>query len=365
MSRGLPELFRVPVNHDLASRFGEYLASDIYVRSYANTEHWKKREEMNRSAFRVEGNEICVEIVRSSGLSDFYPNCFPDLKNNYMKNSFFRTGSSLWGLWNSVDTGRVRILKNAIRKILLRKLHCYQEQGYDPLYHFNRNWPTGSGVVSVDDIIKEYGKDGDYAIVKASHIFNVLSEKAASHLDRMERMVEIGPGTGAFCRIIKKQYPNVKIVVVDLPESIPYSITSLLYANPGATYLLPHEITSDLNISTYDFVFLLPDQVKVIPHHTIDFAINTMSFQEMTNSDITEYFELLRNVLKDDNLFYCLNAVEKPMIINNKEHPIRFFEYPWKENDEDISYSLSPVHHHMTTKPFYEKITKLAVRIVV
>ena len=216
-------------------------------------------------------------------------------------------------------------------------------------------------MISADDIITEYGKNRDHAIVKASHIFNVLSEKAKSHLASIERVLEIGPGTGMSCRIIKKQYPNVKIVVVDLPESMPYSITSLLYANPGATYLLPHEITSGLDISTYDFVFLLPDQVKLIPHHTIDFAINTMSFQEMTNSNITEYFELLRNVLKDDNLFYCLNAVEKLMIINNKKHPIRFFEYPWKENDEDISYSLSPVHHHMTTKPFYERIAKLAV----
>ncbi len=154
---------------------------------------------------------------------------------------------------------------------------------------------------------------------------------------------------------------RVNIVVVDLPESITYSITSLLYANPGASYILPHEITPDLDIYSYDFVFLLPEQVKVIPHHTIDFAINAMSFQEMTKPDITKYFELLRDVLKDDNLFYCLNAVEKLMIVNNKEHPIRFFEYPWNENDEDISYALSPIHHHMTTKPFYERISKLAV----
>ena len=105
----------------------------------------------------------------------------------------------------------------------------------------------------------------------------------------------------------------------------------------------------------------MPDQAKLIPEHAVDFAINTMSFQEMSNSDIAKYFELLRKVLKDDNLFYCLNAVEKPMIINKKEHAIRFFEYPWKERDEDISYSLSPIEHHRTTKPFYERITRLAV----
>jgi SAM-dependent methyltransferase len=359
MSRELSDLFRVPVNHDLASRFGEYLASDVYLQSYAKTEHWKKREERNRSAFRVEGNDICVDIFVKPGLSDFYPNCFPTLKTKYMFDGTVRRG------YESSDyqgrAGSVRFFINEFRKFLLHQQRCYCGLGYDPLYHFNRNWPAGSGMISADDIITEYGKNRDHAIVKASHIFNVLFEKAESHLGRMKRVLEIGAGTGIFCRIIKKYYPNVKIVVVDLPESIPYTITSLLYANPDATYLLPHEITSDLDIYTYDFVFLSPVQVKVIQHHTIDFAINTMSFQEMAKPDIREYFELLRNVLKDDNLFYCLNAVEKPMVVDHNEVPIRFFEYPWVEDDEDVSYSLSPVHHHMTTKPFYERITKLAV----
>jgi len=63
MSKGLPELFKVPVNHDLASRFREYLTSDVYLRSYANTEHWENREEMNRSAFSVEGFHRLVAAI--------------------------------------------------------------------------------------------------------------------------------------------------------------------------------------------------------------------------------------------------------------------------------------------------------------
>ena len=33
----------------------------------------------------------------------------------------------------------------------------------------------------------------------------------------------------------------------------------------------------------------------------------------------------------------------------------------WKNNDKDISYEISPIHNHLTTKPFYERISKLEI----
>jgi hypothetical protein len=86
-----------------------------------------------------------------------------------------------------------------------------------------------------------------------------------------------------------------------------------------------------------------------------------MSFQEMELGDINFYFSWLRKVMRKENLFYCMNAVEKPMIYNGKTVPIRFFEYPWSPEDEDYKYELSPVEQGRTYKPFYIKAVKLAV----
>ena len=48
------------------------------------------------------------------------------------------------------------------------------------------------------------------------------------------------------------------------------------------------------------------------------------------------------------------------MKYESKKEYIRFSEYPWKQKDEDLVYSLSDVHKDMSTKPFFMKITKLS-----
>ena len=65
-------------------------------------------------------------------------------------------------------------------------------------------------------------------------------------------------------------------------------------------------------------------------NNTFDLAINSMSFGEMKKRDIEDYFRLLRRCMKKDNIFYCVNRVEKIMEYEGKSVPIRFFEYPIK-----------------------------------
>ena len=83
--------------------------------------------------------------------------------------------------------------------------------------------------------------------------------------------------------------------------------------------------------------------IKLIKKNTFDLAINSMSFAEMKRGDIEEYFQLLRMVLKKQNLFYCLNRVEKIMLYDDNKIPIRFFEYPWLPADLDYKYEISQV----------------------
>ena len=128
-------------------------------------------------------------------------------------------------------------------------------------------------------------------------------------------------------------------------------------------YILPNEISNQNQIfdNEYDFVFLTNKQLNFLPYNYFDIGFNTMSFQEMHLDAISEYFTLFRNVLKKENLFYCLNAVEKLMNFNNENQYIRFQEYPWSKNDYDYYFSLSNIESGRTTKPFYEKITNLKV----
>ena len=60
-----------------------------------------------------------------------------------------------------------------------------------------------------------------------------------------------------------------------------------------------------------------------------------------------------------ENIFYCLNAVEKEMQVNEKLQFIRFSEYPWSNMDKVLKYNLSEVHKNKTLKPFFRKIVNL------
>ena len=116
-----------------------------------------------------------------------------------------------------------------------------------------------------------------------------------------------------------------------------------------------------LNFDKYDFIFLTNDQIQKINKNTFDLAINSMSFSEMKESAIEKYFQLLRMVLKKENLFYCLNRVEKMMLYDGNKHWIRFFEYPWLPEDLDYKYEISQVEMGRTYNPFYVRATCMAV----
>ena len=174
------------------------------------------------------------------------------------------------------------------------------------------------------------------------------------------RVLEIGPGSGNLLRMVKKYHSESRIIIVDLPTSLPYSIIHLMHRFPDATFCLPHEATTGIDLDVIDFLFLTNDQTGLIPENYFDLAVNTMSFQEMKKGDISFYFHWLRKVMKKENLFYCVNAIEKPMIYDGKTVPIRFFEYPWLKEDFDYKYEISMVEQGRTYKPFYVRVTKMA-----
>ena len=217
-------------------------------------------------------------------------------------------------------------------------------------------------MLSENDIVAEYGRI-DYAeVTKAFFIYNdIMLHINNSEGLSPENVLEIGPGTGGLLRLLKKFHPSARIVAVDLPSSIPYSFCNLLYRYPEAKFCLPNEVGGDTDFTKDNFVFLTNEQTGFLEANQFDIGVNTMSFAEMKQSHIAEYFRLLRRVLKKENLFYCMNAVEKPMIYDGRTVPIRFFEYPWSPEDKDYKYELSPVEQGRTYKPFYVRAVKLAV----
>jgi len=143
----------------------------------------------------------------------------------------------------------------------------------------------------------------------------------------------IGDGYGFLSCLIKKVFPDSRIVLVDIPEILKIQKK---YAKAE---------------------FYTPDQIDKIQGE-FDLAINICSMQEMTKEMIALYFKLIRRTSK---LFYCCNRLRKEY----KGEIVRFHDYPWEkeiiyeEGEPDFygySYSWKP--------PFKRYIDRMWHRLI-
>tara|TARA_B110000196_G_C21098952_1_gene641557 strand:+ start:56 stop:1069 length:1014 start_codon:yes stop_codon:yes gene_type:complete len=331
--------FTININKELILRIKEYLKY-AKIDSTLKTDHWAKRTSNNLDSIKINNESITI-FKNDTGLSDEYEALFD---KNYVK-----------------KINAKKLIKNKIINNL--KIKC--RDNYDPIYYYKKNLPP-TPFITLDNVHAEFGKKHqDFTIYKAAFFLNEIMNSINSYDFNKKNIIEIGPGTGNLIRLIKSKYTKTNFCIVDIKSSIIFSILNLLYRFQNSTFILPNELSNiDKTLifkKNFEFVFLNNDQLNYLPNKFFNFGINTMSFQEMHYKQIKDYFNLLRKILVLDNFFYCVNAVEKPMIVNNVNQSIRFHEYPWSAKDTDISFKLSTVEEIRTTKPFFSKLTKLHI----
>jgi hypothetical protein len=177
--------------------------------------------------------------------------------------------------------------------------------------------------------------------VYAEHYHRMLSKYPVSHY------LEIGAGAGYLAARVYAA-SKAKITIVDLPEILPFSFLYLHHRFPDVDFALPGERSAT-------FTFLTKG--SSVESQSVDLAVNTVSFQEMTPEEISRYFHLLRRVLRRSGVFFTANREEK--IMNGSR--IRFRDYPWRDSDEILYDAPSEIHSLMQPQsPVRIRICKLA-----
>ena len=136
-------------------------------------------------------------------------------------------------------------------------------------------------------------------------------------------ITEIGAGNGNLVSLLYHSLTGARCVIIDLPETICLSSIFVQDVFPEAKICLPHEINADTDFNAYDFVFITPKQTDLLADNSVDLAINTASFHEMTHPQIAEYFGLIQRITKDGGHFFTTNRVEKIPSVSDTEN----FEY--------------------------------------
>lgn len=169
-----------------------------------------------------------------------------------------------------------------------------------------------------------------YTLYVAS-IVNVLGPHIRTFA--VKRVMEIGPNWGVLA-IALRHFFGCRFILIDLPEVINCAFSLLSFYAPDAVVVLPHEVDrGGPDLERADFVLLCPEQASCVASDSMDLAINTSSFQEMTHPIIEEYFRLIKRCLRDEGLFYCLNM--KTYRPGTKE-PVAFESYPWDPEFRDL-----------------------------
>jgi putative sugar O-methyltransferase len=165
--------------------------------------------------------------------------------------------------------------------------------------------------------------------------------------DRIATVLEIGAGNGNFPSILYHDWAPIRMILIDLPETLAVSIPFLSSVFPDARVAMPNEIRADGLPEDFDFAFLTVDQLDVLRDGSVDLAINCHSFQEMTHQQIGAYFALIQRVCRESGFFFTANRVEKipcgpdAFCAEQPDPPNRMAEYPWNPRNEVLVHEIS------------------------
>lgn len=151
------------------------------------------------------------------------------------------------------------------------------------------------------------------------------------------RIMNIGDGYGFLSALIKKQYPQAKISLVDLGKTLLFQAHYCQRAFPQARFYLVKK--NEAVDQQADFVLCPAEDLEVLGSQKFDVALNIASMQEMNSPTIKSYFDFLRQTMSPDGVFYCCNRQEKVMPGGEVS---RLAEYPWQKNDKHLLDEVCP-----------------------
>lgn len=182
---------------------------------------------------------------------------------------------------------------------------------------------------SVKDVVELQRRVISFNCIKQGLCLNAIEKSGLSLIGK--KVAIIGDGNGFMGMLIKKLFPSVKIIQINLAKILMFD---LLF-----TAILPN--TNSLNIvlnrgeyrRSADFNFVPAEVVFDIGLDDVDFFINIASMQEMDVDIVDSYFKLIRSQKLDKTHFYCCNRISKKLPDGTMSI---FDKYAWLDSDKVI-----------------------------
>lgn len=164
-------------------------------------------------------------------------------------------------------------------------------------------------------------------------LLEFLSIAAHHDLSKVNTVLEIGAGSGRTAYCFMQQLPQVKYIVVDIPPALYLSQTYLSEMFPNRKIFTFREFNGYGEIKeeyeNADLVFLTPDQMEMIPSHSVDLFLAIDCLHEMKKETIQFFFNQVHRLA----LFFYFKCWKETVVpYDNISLPFHSYPIPntWK-----------------------------------
>lgn len=148
--------------------------------------------------------------------------------------------------------------------------------------------------------------------------------------NEIHSILELGPGYGRTAWVFLKNMPNLKYLLVDIPPAL-YIAERYISNQFKERNIFKFRKFSNFNeikkeFEQSDIIFLLPNQLELLPSKIADLFINISSLHEMRRDQIEFYFNCIDNLIKKYVYIKQWKISRNPydnIIITEKDYPIR------------------------------------------
>ena len=256
-------------------------------------------------------------LTRELGLpnmtSKYWSNLLESGRQDYGGKGDFIADDELWASFRSnvITKGldNANVPEEALERVQVKWRNIHRELTSvvpERLQHYFEETPVG-GPRSVNH-------DG-IPMTQSSLEYTFMLSHLEPYVEDADVVVDIGGGYGGLARLLKKRFPKLRLVLLDLPEVNAIQTYFLSTCFPEARVLTLRDVHERESIDPRalgaDFLVLPGQLIERLPQGSFGLVINTRSMMEMDLPTVSFYIGHIQDKLPSGGSFYCVNRYEK------------------------------------------------------
>lgn len=166
-------------------------------------------------------------------------------------------------------------------------------------------------------------------------ILDYLNISKGINLSKVNKFIELGAGYGRTAYCLIKILGNIKYIIVDIPPALYISqkYLSTIFSDKRTFKFRPFESFNEIEdeYNNSDLIFILPDQLSLLPAKSVDMFIAIDNLHAMKKNDVDYYFDQADRIA-DYFYFTCWPDMKTPF--DNISYSLD--NYPIKNNWERL-----------------------------